>query len=678
MSLTGLLTAALRDAGLARARELARAGFPDADGLDLTGAARHAPVRGGGGRRPGRAGPAGRCSPSPPPPARPTTSPRRCAACCRRTRSPSYPAWETLPHERLSPRSDTVGRRLAVLRRLAHPEGNPVRVVVAPVRSLLQPQLKRLGDLEPVELRTGGGGRPRRRRPPAVRHGVRPGRSGHQARRVRRPRRHPRRVPADRRAPLPGRVLGRRGRGDPHLRGRRPAHDRQGRHDARAAVPRAAADPGGARARPARSSERHPELLEILDKLAEGIPVEGMESLAPALVGPDSLELLVNCMPPGTHVLLCDPERIRTRAHDLVRTSPTSSSRPAGPRPRSAGRRRSTSAPRRSRPWPTYGRPPPTLACRGGRCRRSGWSRPPPRPRREDVGGRRRGGDRDPRRGRRDRARRPAHAALPRRDRPGRRRPQALVRRRLVGRAGLRGARPGAARGRGAARRRPGRDPDRGASRRRRRPGELLVTCGGLNHGFVDEASRLVVLTGNDVTGGRGRVDPRHAQDAQPAAQHDRPAGAAGRRLRRARAARHRPVRRAGAAHRQRRRPGIPRDRVRGDQARPARRPAVRADRPARPAVPLRRRRDADAAQDGRLRVAEGEGAGPQGRPRDRRAAHPAVRRPQGVQGPRVRAGHARGSASWRTRSRGPRRPTSSPRSTRSSATWSSRSRWTG
>ena len=32
-----------------------------------------------------------------------------------------YPAWETLPHERLSPRSDTVGRRLAVLRRLAHP-----------------------------------------------------------------------------------------------------------------------------------------------------------------------------------------------------------------------------------------------------------------------------------------------------------------------------------------------------------------------------------------------------------------------------------------------------------------------------------------------------------------------------------------------------------------------------
>src|SRR5262249_45803954 len=32
-----------------------------------------------------------------------------------------FPPWETLPHERLSPRSDTSGQRLAVLRRLAHP-----------------------------------------------------------------------------------------------------------------------------------------------------------------------------------------------------------------------------------------------------------------------------------------------------------------------------------------------------------------------------------------------------------------------------------------------------------------------------------------------------------------------------------------------------------------------------
>ena len=70
-----------------------------------------------------------------------------------------YPSWETLPHERLSPRSDTVGRRLAVLRRLRAPgtdaTNGPLKVVVAPVRSVLQPQVQGLGDLEPVELVLG-------------------------------------------------------------------------------------------------------------------------------------------------------------------------------------------------------------------------------------------------------------------------------------------------------------------------------------------------------------------------------------------------------------------------------------------------------------------------------------------------------------------------------------------
>ena len=71
-----------------------------------------------------------------------------------------FPAWETLPHERLSPRSDTSGRRLAVLRRLAHPDSGSARsgaitVLVTPVRSLLQPMVSGLGDLEPVALRSG-------------------------------------------------------------------------------------------------------------------------------------------------------------------------------------------------------------------------------------------------------------------------------------------------------------------------------------------------------------------------------------------------------------------------------------------------------------------------------------------------------------------------------------------
>src|SRR5579859_4966495 len=72
-----------------------------------------------------------------------------------------FPGWETLPHERLSPRSDTVGQRIAVLRRLAHPGadgdavGGPLRVVVTPVRALLQPIVAGLGDLVPVRLAVG-------------------------------------------------------------------------------------------------------------------------------------------------------------------------------------------------------------------------------------------------------------------------------------------------------------------------------------------------------------------------------------------------------------------------------------------------------------------------------------------------------------------------------------------
>ena len=53
--------------------------------------------------------------------------------------------------------------------------------------------------------------------------------------------------------------------------------------------------------------------------MAEGVAVEGMESLAPVLV--DEMEMLVDLLPAESHVLLLDPERVRTRAHDLVATT---------------------------------------------------------------------------------------------------------------------------------------------------------------------------------------------------------------------------------------------------------------------------------------------------------------------------------------------------------------------
>lgn len=74
------------------------------------------------------------------------------------------PAWETLPHERLSPRADTVATRLSVLRRLAHPEDGettgdasrgPIRVLITPVRALLAPIVAGLGELEPIRLAAG-------------------------------------------------------------------------------------------------------------------------------------------------------------------------------------------------------------------------------------------------------------------------------------------------------------------------------------------------------------------------------------------------------------------------------------------------------------------------------------------------------------------------------------------
>jgi transcription-repair coupling factor (superfamily II helicase) len=66
-------------------------------------------------------------------------------------------------------------------------------------------------------------------------------------------------------------------------------------------------------------AEDHPGLADVLGQIADGIPVEGMEAFAPVLA--ERMELLLDHVPAGGVVLACDPERIRARAHDLVRTS---------------------------------------------------------------------------------------------------------------------------------------------------------------------------------------------------------------------------------------------------------------------------------------------------------------------------------------------------------------------
>ncbi len=235
----------------------------------------------------------------------------------------TYPAWETLPHERLSPRSDTVGRRLAVLRRLVHPgeigaSAVPVRVVVAPVRSVLQPQVKGLADLEPVALQAGDDvelddvvhrlaaaayhrvDMVERRGEFAVRGGI-----------------------VDVFPPTDEHPVRVEFWGDTVEEVRSfSVADQRSLDDQRAlwAPPcRELLLTDDVRARARTLSNQFPELHEMLDKIAEGHAVEGMESLAPALV--DDMELLVDLLPAGSMTLVCDPERVRARAHDLVATS---------------------------------------------------------------------------------------------------------------------------------------------------------------------------------------------------------------------------------------------------------------------------------------------------------------------------------------------------------------------
>ncbi|SDX96324.1 transcription-repair coupling factor [Geodermatophilus africanus] len=243
----------------------------------------------------------------------------RCFLPDRRTEV--FPAWETLPHERLSPRADTVGRRLAVLRDLTHPGVNgPIDVLVAPVRSVLQPLAPGLGDLVPVELAPGDTTElddvaraltdaaytrvelVEKRGEFAVRGGlldVFP--------------------PTE---PHPVRVEFWGDEVD-ELRYFSAADQRSldERPERLWAPPcRELLLTDEVRARAAELAHLHPGLLEILGKLAEGIAVEGMESLTPALIEGD-LQLLTDLVPVGTHVLVCDPERVRSRAADLVRTA---------------------------------------------------------------------------------------------------------------------------------------------------------------------------------------------------------------------------------------------------------------------------------------------------------------------------------------------------------------------
>jgi transcription-repair coupling factor (superfamily II helicase) len=247
-----------------------------------------------------------------------------------------FPSWETLPHERLSPGVDTVGTRLMLLRRLAHPDdvrlGPPLRVVVTAVRSLLQPMNPQPGLLEPLTLAVGSD------------TGSAGGFDGVVARLV---------ELAYTRVDMVGR------RGEFAVRGGildvfAPTAEHPVRVEFwgdevtemrmfsvadQRSIPEISIDTliavacrellltDDVRVRAAELTEQHPRaehtvtgsVADMLAKLAEGIPVDGMEALLPVLA-PDNLSLLTDQLADGTAVLVCDPEKVRSRAADLIKT----------------------------------------------------------------------------------------------------------------------------------------------------------------------------------------------------------------------------------------------------------------------------------------------------------------------------------------------------------------------
>ena len=65
-----------------------------------------------------------------------------------------FPAWETLPFERISPNVETMGRRLEVLWRLQDPARMP-KVVVASARALVQRLGPNVDEIEPIIIGVG-------------------------------------------------------------------------------------------------------------------------------------------------------------------------------------------------------------------------------------------------------------------------------------------------------------------------------------------------------------------------------------------------------------------------------------------------------------------------------------------------------------------------------------------
>jgi transcription-repair coupling factor (superfamily II helicase) len=236
----------------------------------------------------------------------------------------TFPSWETLPHERLSPSSDTVGRRTHVLRRIAYPDNNDpllesIDVVVASVRAALQPVMTAVAEAEPVRLHVGdhidltdlverlvGLGYERvdlveRRGQVAVRGGivdVFPSIEEHAVR---------------------VEFWGDEIDGIRHFAVADQRSLEAVEHGLLATPVRELLLTAEVRDRARELAQHAPGIAEMCGQIAEGLAIEGMESLS-ALFD-SSMVTLLELLPRGSHVVVSEPERVSARAADVIRTA---------------------------------------------------------------------------------------------------------------------------------------------------------------------------------------------------------------------------------------------------------------------------------------------------------------------------------------------------------------------
>ncbi|GAA4671445.1 transcription-repair coupling factor [Frondihabitans cladoniiphilus] len=239
-----------------------------------------------------------------------------------------FPAWETLPHERLSPSAETVGKRIHALRRLAawsteareNPASTPSIVLVAGVRAALQPISDNLADIDPVVLTKGVRGYDlaaiatqlvdlayarvdmvTRRGEFAVRGGILdvfPPTSE-----------HPVRVDFFGDEVDVIRLFS--------VADQRSLETEVESVELPPSREMLLTEPVRQRAR--EMQHEFPSLSQMLEKLGQGIPVEGMESLAPALV--HRLVPLSHYLPADSAIAVLSPERVVSRAKSLADTN---------------------------------------------------------------------------------------------------------------------------------------------------------------------------------------------------------------------------------------------------------------------------------------------------------------------------------------------------------------------